>query len=256
MTVRQDREDEFAQLVSDTRTFLAFHRDLGLEAYPFPQPWAQDKKKTVAPAGHGRTPGADTGGEAAAGLAVDRAGALRKLAQEAESCCRCDLASRRSFCVFGEGAPDAEVLLLTEQPDAGPSSPLVIDGDERELLAKMLAAINLSLGQVYLTTLVKCGSAEPSPPAAEELVACMSFLDRQIEAVGPGIILAFGEKAAQFLLQSTGSLFHLRGQVYRRKGIPVLVTYHPEQLLEEPSLKRLAWQDLQLLQKELAGLRR
>jgi len=256
MTARQDREDELAQLVRDARTFLAFHRDLGLKTYPFPQPWMGEKGKASAPIGHGQVQAIGPVGEAAVGTAADRAEALRTLALEAESCGRCDLASRRRFCVFGEGPADAEVLLVFEQPD-GDSSPIqVIGGEERELLAKMLAAINLTLGRVYLTSLVKCASAAPPKPDAEELAACMIFLNRQIEAFRPAIILALGEKPAQCLLRSTRALFQLRGKVHRHNGPPVLVSYHPKELLEESSLKRLAWQDLQLLQKELQRLRR
>ena len=59
-----------------------------------------------------------------------------------------------------------DVLVLTEMPAQDPEKPLAIDGEERELLAKMLAAINLSFDKVYLASLVKCGLAGPPPPTS------------------------------------------------------------------------------------------
>jgi uracil-DNA glycosylase family 4 len=115
----------------------------------------------------------------------------------------------------------------------------------------MLAAINLTFAQVYLASLVKCVSEKTQMPATEEFAACQPFILQQRDAVNPKALLVFGEKAAQLLLQSSQPIFHLRGRLHDYHGTPAVVTYHPNQLNSEPALKRLSWNDLQLLQKEL-----
>jgi len=261
----EDRENALARLVADVRTFLKFHRDLGLENYPFPLPSArrkpesevdiEEQTKRLQAASSGPTFVAGEEGRNP-GTISKRIGNLQALALKAKDCCRCELGSRRQVCVFGEGTAEAELLVLTETPSPEDGKALVISGEERQLLEKMLAAINLTFAQVYLTSLVKCSPGKTQIPATEELAACQPFILQQCESVNPKAMLVLGEKPAQLLLKSSQPIFHLRGRVHDYHGTPAVVTYHPNQLNREPSLKRLSWQDLQLLRKELCRSRR
>jgi len=77
----------------------------------------------------------------------------------------------------------------------------------------------------------------------------MPYLLKQIEIIGPKVILALGRIAAQTLLGTTASLSRLRGVVQDFHGIPMIVTYHPAALLRNPQWKRPAWEDVQRLRR-------
>ena len=251
MTTVDDRESTLERLVQDVRVFLGFHRDLGLDSYPFALPWREGKTERCRSTARNRTE-KDHPGESldaavlpaagnSEGKADPRGETLRRLSLEADCCCRCGRAAGRQFCVFGEGTIDADVLIIPEAPDPAPGEALVMSGEERELLAKMLTSINLQLGQVYLTALVKCGVDIPKKPSADEFAACRSLLQQQVDVIKPKIILVFGERPAQLLLQNNQPLLHLRGRLHDVSGVPVLASYHPSQLLADTAMKRFAW---------------
>jgi len=123
-----------------------------------------------------------------------------------------------------------------------------------QLLNAMLAAIGLKRDQVYLTNLLKC-KLETREPNAEEVASCESYLLRQIALLQPSIILVMGEVTAQHLLKSAHrAIDTLRGTTHCLPGtdIPLVVTYHPSDLLRKPADKRKAWQDLQQAQAIVA----
>jgi DNA polymerase len=87
------------------------------------------------------------------------------------------------------------------------------------------------------------------------VACCHDYLQRQIDLIGPRLILAVGRIAAQNLLQSGTPIGRLRGRVHRygSAGIPLVVTYHPAYLLRSPLEKRKSWEDLQLARRVLQG---
>ena len=74
---------------------------------------------------------------------------------------------------------------------------------------------------------------------------------RQIQAIGPEVIVALGRPAANFLLRTTDSLARLRGRWHEFESIPVYVTYHPAYLLRNPAGKPKTWQDMQAVMGRL-----
>ena len=83
--------------------------------------------------------------------------------------------------------------------------------------------------------------------------ACLPYLERQIAVLRPRVICCLGRIAAQTLLATTESLGELRGRVHQRKGIPVIVTYHPSAVLrDKAALRKPVWDDLKIL-KGLLG---
>jgi DNA polymerase len=106
---------------------------------------------------------------------------------------------------------------------------------------------------VYIANVLKCrppGNRDPSP---EEVACCLPYLRRQIELVGPRLLLAVGRIAAQNLLATDTPIGKLRGRVHEfgEAGTPVIVTYHPAYLLRSPGEKRKAWGDLKFVRDEL-----
>lgn len=126
------------------------------------------------------------------------------------------------------------------------------------MLWKMMQAIKLSQGEVYVTNLIKCRIAGAGKPDSAMAASCFSYLTREIVSLRPRIICAMGDMAAQHLLGRTEPLVRLRGAFhsyrYAEDGeLPVIVTFHPRFLLANAEMKKAAWQDLQQIQRRLAS---
>jgi uracil-DNA glycosylase len=159
--------------------------------------------------------------------------------------------------VFGEGNPDAGLMLIGEAPGADEDrqgKPFV--GRSGQLLAKMLAAINIYTREdYYITNLLPWRPPGNRTPTDAEVAACMPFLQRHIELVNPRIIVLLGGPATKALLQRTEGITRLRGKwlelVVNGKTVPVLPMFHPAALLRNPAQKRQAWGDLLSLKAKL-----
>jgi DNA polymerase len=170
-------------------------------------------------------------------------------------CRACGLCKQRKQAVFGVGHPTAPWLFVGEGPGADEDElgdPFV--GQAGKLLDAMLAAIGCERGrEVYIANVVKCRPPGNRTPTAEEAAACAPYLDRQIELIGPQLIVALGKSAATRLTGAEASLASLRGRVHRYRDIPVVVTYHPAYLLRSLPEKAKAWEDLVFARRTLAG---
>jgi len=124
------------------------------------------------------------------------------------------------------------------------------------MLSKMLAAINVLQEEVFITNVVKCAVPDSCHPAAAHVHCCMSFLRRQIVILAPEVICTMGMIAAKAVLDKPQSLSQLRGKLHTYETedglrIPVVTTYHPTYLLQNPEMKKATWADLQFLAKNL-----
>lgn len=170
-------------------------------------------------------------------------------------CTRCSLCETRTQTVFGVGDPAAEWMIIGEAPGAEEDrrgEPFV--GRAGKLLDEMLRSVGQSRETAFIANILKCRPPNNRDPKAEESAACRGYLERQIELVQPGIILAVGRIAAQLLLASDAPVGRLRGSVHDLDGIPVVVTYHPAYLLRSPAQKRKAWDDLCLARRVRSGV--
>ncbi len=167
-----------------------------------------------------------------------------------KDCKKCPLYKSRNKFVFGDGNPDADVLVVGEGPGAEEDKqgiPFV--GRAGKLLNDILKAIKFERGEVYIANIVKCRPPGNRTPVADEMESCFPYLDKQIELIKPRLILALGLTAAQGLLRKRDSLTKMRGNVYDYKGIKTMVTYHPAALLRNPNWKRGCWEDVQKFRK-------
>lgn len=184
----------------------------------------------------------------------DKALRLAALRSEAIGCVLCpNLVQSRSSVVFGEGNPDAELMLVGEAPGADEDlrgEPFV--GAAGELLTKILTAMGMSRDEVYIANVLKCrpdvplGSAGNRKPTPEEMGRCLPFLHQQIAIVQPRVMVALGATAMQGLFGKTEPMARLRSNWYAIQDIPVMATYHPSYLLRNQALseKRKVWEDL------------
>lgn len=171
------------------------------------------------------------------------------LRKQVAACRLCSLHEGRKQTVFGVGAQDADWMVVGEAPGAEEDrqgEPFV--GRAGKLLTAMLLAIGLQRRQVFIVNILKCWPPDNRDPQAGEVASCEGYLKKQIELIQPKMILAVGRIAAQSLLKVDMPIDRMRGQRYEYPGstIPVVVTYHPADLLRSPGDKRKSWQDLQL----------
>ncbi len=193
--------------------------------------------------------GVEEGGEAAC-----RRETLEEIQADLNECRRCPLCSGRKTVVFGEGNPQARLVLVGEAPGREEDlqgRPFV--GEAGRLLERILFAMGLQREQVYICNVIKCRPPQNRDPLPEEIAACEPFLQRQLTAIQPRVIVTLGRFAAQTLLRSQVPISQLRGQWLEYQGIALMPTYHPAYLLRNPAEKRDVWEDMKQVMKRLAA---
>jgi uracil-DNA glycosylase len=169
-------------------------------------------------------------------------------------CQLCGLSKTRTQTIFGSGNQTASLMIVGDAPNAEDEQQGdVFSGQAGKLLTAMLKAMGYQRNDVYISNIVKCKTAENQELSEEQAISCEPYLLRQISLLKPKLILALGNAAAQRLLKSKSTMSRLRGQLHYVDGInpPILVSYHPTYLLAAPNEKRKAWEDLQIVMKEL-----
>ena len=192
------------------------------------------------------------GGAAPFVPAAERLDTLRKAAA---SCEGCDLYKQATQTVFGEGPPRARVMLVGEQPgdqEDLQGAPFV--GPAGDVLNRALAEAGLARDDVYLTNAVKHFKWEPrgkrrihQKPRLSEMRACRPWLEAEIRAVQPAVIVCLGSTAAQSLMGPQFRITKSRGQVLESAWAPALVaTFHPSAVLraETPEARDETYQSL------------
>ena len=222
-----------------------------------PAPPAAPQAAAASPAGALESPmrpSPDAPASYASAEEILRLPVLDAVREVALGCPRCRLAETRGHVVFGEGSPDADVLVVGEAPGADEDRtgrPFV--GRAGKLLTLLLASVGLPREQVYVCNVLKCRPPGNRNPMADEVEACSPYLLRQVELVKPRVIAAFGTFAAQTLLRTDTTIGRLRGRVHDFHGVPLVATYHPAALLRTPAWVRPTWEDLQRLRSVLDG---
>ncbi len=177
---------------------------------------------------------------------------LETLRKHIGDCHRCKLWEGRTNIVFGTGSPDAALMFVGEGPgqeEDRQGKPFV--GRAGDLLTKMIAAMGLTRDNVYIANVIKCRPPGNRNPEEDEIAACKPFLNEQIDIIKPKIICALGTFAAQTLLDTKTRISDLREKIHERGGYKIVATFHPAYLLRNPNEKRRAWEDLQIVMKEL-----
>ena len=163
-------------------------------------------------------------------------------------CTRCRLADGRTQIVFGDGNPDADLLFVGEGPgEQEDIQGIPFVGRAGELLTTMIErGLEITRSSVYICNIVKCRPPKNRTPLADEVHACRAFLDGQIDAVRPKVIVALGKPATSLLLGRDVSITRVRGTWQEYRGTPVMPTFHPAFILRQYTAenRRLVWEDL------------
>jgi uracil-DNA glycosylase len=194
---------------------------------------------------------------------------LRALHEAAAGCRGCDLYAHATQTVFGEGASSAEIMLVGEQPgdrEDREGKPFV--GPAGRLLDEALEQAGIDRQRAYVTNAVKHFKWRArgkrrihQKPGASELAACRPWLDAELEAVKPKVLVCLGSTAAQALLGSQFRVTKDRGRfVESPLAERVMATVHPSSILRAPDEEsraeayRLFVRDLELAAAALDGL--
>lgn len=166
------------------------------------------------------------------------------LQQEAIKCSRCRLRSTCQQVVFGDGKPDAKLMLIGEGPGKDEDiAGIPFVGRAGQLLDKILHAAEIDRKQVYIGNVVKCRPPGNRLPNPDEVKECRSYLEAQIRIIKPSIIICLGALASQVVIDPKARIGQVRGKWFARSGIKIMATYHPAALLRNESYKRPVWED-------------
>lgn len=175
---------------------------------------------------------------------------LEQIRADLGECTRCKLHDGRKNIVFGVGNPKARLMFIGEGPGRDEDlqgEPFV--GPAGQLLTKIIQAIGLEREDVYIANVVKSRPTDNRNPEPDEIAACFPFLERQIAAIQPAILVGLGNVPVKTLLGTTKGITSIRGQWQAYKGIPFMPTFHPSYLLrqedDDRTAKRQVWDDMQ-----------
>jgi DNA polymerase len=191
---------------------------------------------------------------------------IKQLREDARACRDCPLWANATQTVFGAGDPHARVVLVGEQPgDEEDRKGLPFVGPAGRLLDRALEAAGGAREHLYVTNAVKHFKWQlrgkrrlHKTPAQREIDACRQWLEREIQAVQPEVIVALGATAARALIGKDFKVSVMRGQLVKSPLAPcVFATFHPSALLrlkdeaeKEKAFTQLV-DDLKLIQKAL-----
>jgi DNA polymerase len=267
-----------AGFIDDLLAILKYHRNSGITHYSsnedivcFLQSFQQRRKESrrivveppVSVYSERQRPGRKDQ-EKQAAIRANTDVTLSDIAEEIAGCRACDLANQRLSARAGAGGGEKIRLLvvgdwLRGEADLQMPESVQFGVQEDQMLIRMLTAINLPSDQVFITNAIKCVIPESCQPTAENIRICLSYLQRQIALLAPEVICVMGMVATRVVLGHLQPLSKLRGRFHSfnmedGRQIPVLATYHPSFLLQNPEMKKAAWTDLQILGRQLKTL--
>ena len=181
---------------------------------------------------------------------------LDEIKAQVDQCSRCNLCLTKTNYVVGKGNPNADIMFIGEAPGKNEDiQGLPFVGAAGKNLDSMLNTINLTLDDVYIANILKCRPPNNRNPEISEITACTPFLNLQIEAVNPKIIVTLGNFATQYILGTELGISLIHGNLYIKQNSPaVFPMYHPAAALYNPSIQNMIKNDFKKLQNHLANM--
>jgi DNA polymerase len=180
---------------------------------------------------------------------------LSHVADQVRTCEKCALHFSRKKSVPGEGPANSEIMFIGEGPgfyENEEGRPFV--GQAGKFLDELLGVAGLKRSEVFICNVVKCRPPGNRDPLPEELQACAGYLDEQIKAINPRVIVTLGRfSMAKFLPNFKISEIH--GQASMINGRMIVPMFHPAAALHQPSLKPQVIEDFKLLPQFLKQMK-
>jgi DNA polymerase len=188
---------------------------------------------------------------------VDKRKRLATVAKQVAGCKDCGLCQGRTNSVPGEGSPDADIMFIGEGPgfyEDQQGRPFV--GASGKFLDDLLRGIGLDRTSVFIANVVKCRPPQNRDPQPDEIAACSKYLDAQIAAIGPKVVVTLGRHSMQRYFPGE-SVSRIHGQPRRKDDLIVVPMYHPAAALHQGSLRKVIEADFsrlpEFLRKTLGG---
>ena len=162
---------------------------------------------------------------------------LERIAREVSVCTKCALHESRKKAVTGEGPADAEIMFIGEGPgfhENEQGRPFV--GASGKFLDQLLEQAGLTRADVFIANVVKCRPPENRDPHPDELMACSEYLDGQIEAINPSIIVTLGRVSMGKYVPGA-KITSIHGQMHKIDERFIIPMYHPAAALHQPALR-------------------
>ncbi|MCF1467147.1 uracil-DNA glycosylase [Agrobacterium vitis] len=189
-------------------------------------------------------------------FAAESARSLAELKAALEGFSSCNLKTSARSTIFAEGPAEAGIMVIGPIPSADDDREgLAFSGRTGALLDRMLAAIGLGRDALLLTTAIPWRGPGDRMPTPAEAAICRPFIERQIALAEPKAILLLGNFTARFFFGGTSTIHSMRGEwrdvAAGGHGVAAMATFHPQELLQAPATKALAWRDLLAFRQRL-----
>lgn len=168
---------------------------------------------------------------------------LQEIAEQTRVCTRCKLHHSRKNAVPGVGTPDTRVMFIGEGPGFHENEQgLPFVGAAGNFLEELLSDAGLTREAVFITNVVKCRPPGNRDPEPDELNACKTYLERQIAAINPDVIVTLGRVSMGYFIDQ-GKISGIHGRDFWSHGRMVVAMYHPAAALHQPSLRTVVKED-------------
>ena len=185
---------------------------------------------------------------------------IKQIEQDITNCRRCDLWKTRKNPVVGDGSLDAHVMFIGEAPgyyEDIQGIPFV--GRAGKVFNELLRSIGLQRKAVYVANTLKCRPTDNRDPFDSEIKACTPFLDRQIMAITPKVIVTLGNFASSYIFKKFGlqvekigiihgNIFRIKNLVFDSRVIPL---YHPAAAVYNPEMRKVLLRDFESITRAL-----
>jgi len=178
---------------------------------------------------------------------------IKELNGKISNCRACRLASGRTNAVPGEGSDQAPLMFIGEAPgeyEDKLARPFV--GAAGKFLDELLASIGLNRPDVYITNIAKCHPPGNRDPLPDEILVCKHWLDSQIQAIRPKMIVTLGRFSMSLFLPGK-AIGKCHGSPVQINGITYFPMYHPAAALHQQSLREVIKSDMQKIPALLKG---
>ena len=265
------------QFLSSLRSLISYHQSCGFEGYHIdndihrkikvlkndhsaPAP-AERVKQSAVLQKQQDVGNIEVEGETPPTKTID----LSTLTTDIERCSKCSLHKSRQISTAGKGGNRPLLLIVGDWLIVSggnvPVAGQLFGQAQDEMLAKMIRAIKLNEEDVFATNVIKCSLPDSCQPISEHIGTCGAYLMQQIDILEPQIICSMGIIASRLLTGRAQPLSQQRGRfvLYKTEAgqqIPLMPTYHPTFLLQNPEMKAATWADLQEIEKKIREIKK
>lgn len=175
---------------------------------------------------------------------------LDSLSRRIRRCVRCRLSVNRTRAVPGEGPAGAKIVFVGKAPgDAEDRQGRPFCGRAGRFLDGLFAEVGFRREDAFITSSVKCRPPGNRAPRKDELDTCREWLEQQVDAIQPGVVVLFGRTPLRQALGSKERLADVHGSTGRWRGRPVFLTYHPAAAMRFPLAAKSMREDFAALRR-------